>query len=80
MVRVVPPPLTVMIAVRCEVDEEAVTLIVPLFEPEVGEIVSQDESSLLTVQLVFEVIVNVFDSALFEKLNKDSETDKDGEF
>jgi len=50
-----------MAAVRAEapVFAEAVTVTVPLFEPETGETVSHVGSLLLTVQDVLEVIVNV---------------------
>ena len=62
MVRAVTPvPLTVMIATRAVVLVLAATVtdIVPLFEPEVGEMVSHSGALLLTVQFVLEVIVNV---------------------
>ena len=76
IVRVIPPPLTVMFAVRCEVVAVAVTVIVPLFEPEAGETVSQDEALLLTLQLILDEIVNCFCSPELEKLNEFNETDK----
>ena len=60
MVCVIPPPLTVTIADLCEVVAVAVTVTVPSLEPEVGETVSQDGASLLTLQLMLDVIVNVF--------------------
>ena len=81
MVFVIPPPLTDMVVSRLFSDEllVAVTVIVPSLDPEGGEIDSHDEV-LLTIQLVFEEIVNDFVSELFEKLNEDSERDREGEF
>ena len=54
-------PLTVMIALRSNVEKlsEAVYETVPSLEPEDGETVSHS-ASLLTVQFVLEVTVNVF--------------------
>ena len=49
---------------------------VALFEPETGETVSQDEELLLTVQLVLEVMANVFCSLKDEKLNELTDTVK----
>jgi len=59
---VTPVPLIVMVAVRAfaAVLAEAVTVTVPLFEPETGETVSHVGALLLTVQFVLDVIVNVF--------------------
>ena len=64
MVRVIPSPLTVMVAVRSDVEvlAGAVTVIVPLSEPEDGKTVSH-VASQLTSQLVLEVMVNVLDTA-----------------
>ena len=61
MVRVVPPPLIVMVAARDDVDvwEAAVTVTVLLSDPDNGDIVSQGVSLQLTVQSVLEEIVNV---------------------
>ena len=58
---VISPPLTVTVAVRCDMVglTVAVTVIVPSFEPEEGETVSQDLSLLLTVQLTLAVMFNV---------------------
>ena len=78
MLRVIPPPLTVIVANRSDIDvlTSAVTVIVPLLESESGETVSQDAEPLLTVQLVFEEMVNVFDSLDDEKLSEVVETVK----
>ena len=54
-------PVIVTVAVRETIPalaELAVTVIVPLFEPETGDTLSQSESSLI-LQLVFDVILNV---------------------
>jgi hypothetical protein len=55
MVRVIPLPATVMVPVRVVVDVLATTETVmdPLFEPEVGEMVIQD-AERLTVQLTLD--------------------------
>ena len=60
-VREFPPPLTVIVAVRCDVAvlASAITVMVSLFEPEVGSSVSHVAEPLSTVQLVLEVIINV---------------------
>ena len=49
-----------MVAVRCDAEllAEAVTEIVPLFDPEAGETLSHVEVPLLTVQLMLEVMEN----------------------
>ena len=75
MVFVIPPPLTVTVDDRSEVDvlTSAVTVIVPLLDPEAGETVNQDSEPLLTVQLVFEDMVNVFYSLDDEKLSEEVE-------
>ena len=58
MVRVIPPPLTVIVPDRDDDDVLAVTKTVtePLFEPEDGETESQELALLLTLtfQLVLE--------------------------
>ena len=56
-----PVPVIVTVAIRETIPalaELAVTVIVPLFEPETGDTLSQSESSLI-LQLVFDVILNV---------------------
>ena len=75
MVGEIPPPLTVIVAVRWEVNEfaEAVTVTVLSLESEAGEIVSQDDGLLFTFQLVFEVIVNVFCSPEDKKLSDEGD-------
>ena len=55
----------------------AVTFIVPLLLPEVGETVHQ-EASLLTFQLVLDVISNVFCSPGATKLREEAFMDKVG--
>ena len=79
MVCVLPLPVTVMIAVRSELDVlvAAVTMIVPLLEPEDGDTVNQDEAPLLTLQLMFDVIVNDFCSPTLVKIREVVDTDKD---
>ena len=54
----------------------AVAVIVLLFEPEDEESVNHVAPFLVIVQLVLEVIVNVFESFEGEKLNKFGETVK----
>jgi hypothetical protein len=56
---VIPPPETVIVAVRWLVDTfaEVVTVTVPLLAPEAGETVAQD-SELVTVQPVLEETAN----------------------
>ena len=68
-----------MVAVRCDTDELAValTVTVPLFEPEDGEAVSQDVALLLTVHLVSEVMDNSFCPLAAEKLKEFVDTVKD---
>jgi hypothetical protein len=80
IVRNIPPPLMVIVAVREEVDVLAwvVTVIVALPELAVVDKVSQEASPLLTVQLVLEVIVNGRGSPEDEKFNEDGETSKTG--
>ena len=75
-----PALLTVMVAVRSAMDvlAAAVTVTVPSLAPEEGEIVSQDEPSLPTVQFVFEVMVKVFCSPEAEKFNEAIDTDSAG--
>ena len=69
---VTPYPLTVMVAVRWLVVElfAAVTVIVPLSYPELGDMLHH-EASLLIFQLVLDVIVNVFCSPAAIKFNED---------
>jgi hypothetical protein len=71
MVRVIPPPLMVIVAVRWDtaVLAAAVMVIVALLEPVVVDSVSQEASPLLTVQLVLEVMVNVRGSPADEKFS-----------
>ena len=73
-----PLPLTVIVAVRWEDDvlALAVTVIVLLFEPEDIESENQVAPFRKIVQLVLEVIVNVFDSFEDEKFNEEGDTDK----
>jgi len=68
----------VIVAVLWDVDEfvAAVTVIVPLLEPEEGETVIHEAVPLLTVQLVLEEIVKDFCSPKDEKLSEDVETVK----
>jgi hypothetical protein len=79
MVRVMPSPLTVTVAVRSDVKEliEDETVIVLSPEPEVGETESHD-SLLLTFQRVLEVMENDFCSLEYEKLNDSSDTFREG--
>jgi len=65
-----------MVAVRSETDVLAValTVIVPLFDPEDGDTVSQEEALLTAVQLVLEVTVKVPCWIGAVKLNEDCET------
>ena len=59
---VTPVPLIVIVAVRADTSvlADAVTVTAPLFVPEAGETVSHAGALLFTVQLVLEVIINVF--------------------
>jgi hypothetical protein len=59
MVRVTPPPVMVMVAMRSalDVNTSATTVTVPFIEPEAGETVNH-VALLLTVQLMFEVMAN----------------------
>ena len=79
MVRVSPAPLTVMVAVRWDIDVlgVAVTVTVLLPEPIVEEAVSQD-SIIEIAQLELDVIVNVFCSPAATKLNEFGDTVKVG--
>ena len=76
MVCVIPPPVTVILAFRSEVNVLAValTFIVAPPEPESGETVNQVASPLLTVQLVLEVMSNVFCSPPTAKLSEAGDT------
>ena len=78
MFREISPPLTVVIVARSEDDvlDAAVTVIVPLLEPEEGETVIHEAEPLLTVQLVLEETEKVFCSPKDEKLSEDVETVK----
>ena len=66
MFLVAPPPVTVIVADREEVDvlALALTLTDRLPVPEAGDTVSHDALPLLTVQLVLDVTENDFDPAL----------------
>ena len=61
MVRVIPPPLMEMVAVRSDVEvlTGVVYETVPSFDPESDETVSH-VASLLTVQFVLELMVNEY--------------------
>ena len=74
-VRVTSPPLTVIVAVRGDVNvlAAAVTVIVPLFLPEVGETVSH-VSALCTSQLMSDSMLNDFCPEEDEKLNEVADT------
>ena len=66
MVRVKPPPLTVIVPLRAEELVFAVTLTVtlPLFDPEAGDTVIHEYEPRVTVQLTEEVISKYLDCAL----------------
>ena len=72
-------PLTVIVAVLVVASllVAAVTVITPSLLPEAGDIVIQ-LTSLLTVQLILDVIVNVFTSRSAVKLSKECETVSEG--
>ena len=75
IVRVIPPPLMVMVAVR-ELNDEfsvAVTVIVPLFEPEEDDNESHEELTL-TVQLTLALMENDSRSPEDEKFSDASDT------
>jgi len=80
MVRVMPLPLTVMLAVRLDgfVLAGAMTIIVPSFVPVEGDTVSQGASLLLTVQFVFEAMVITLCSPESFKFNEDCDSDRTG--
>ena len=79
MVCVRSPALTVMVAFRSIAEGLAValTVTVPLLEPEDGKTVSQDVSLLLTVQLVLDSIANVFSSDDDKKVNEVVDADRE---
>ena len=60
--RTMSPPLTVRVAVRCDLSlfSKAVTLTVPLFEPDNGETLSQEGSLFVTFHFTFDSTVNEF--------------------
>ena len=76
----IPPPLTVRIAVRGDIEllVEAVIVIVLSLEPEEGETVSQVVPFRVIVQLVLEAIEKDFFSLTDEKSNDGVDTDKLG--
>ena len=76
---VTPSPLTVIVAVRCDVPVlvAALTVTVPLLEPVAGATVSH-VSLLLTIQFIFEVMSKVLFSAVEEKLSEVADTVKVG--
>ena len=78
IVRVIPFPLTVMVAVRCDVTVLALaeTVMVLSFEPDVGETVSQDDALLftLTVQLTLEDMLKFRCAEEAEKLIDSDDT------
>ena len=80
IVRVVPPPLIVIVAVREDVEglAAAVTVTEPLFIPEEGETVSHVAEPRLTVQFMLDVTSNVCCSLLFEKFIEARDMDNDG--
>lgn len=67
----IPPPLTVMVAVRSVIEVLAVvlTLIGLLLEPLLGDSVNQSAELRVVFQLVLAVMLNVFSPAAAEKLN-----------
>ena len=77
IVCVIPPPATVIVAVRWEVEvfAAAVTVTVALLEPLVGETVSHD-ALLLIAQLVLDEMLNVFCSPVASKLSEESDKDR----
>jgi len=69
-----------MVAVRWDDDEleEAVTVTIPLLEPDSGDTVSHVAALLLTVQLILEATVNVFCSPDARNSRDVSDTVKTG--
>ena len=80
MLRVMPLPLTVMLAVRLEgfVLAGAMTIIAPSYVPVEGDTVSQGASLLLTVQFVFEAMVITLCSPESFRFSEDCDSDRTG--